>query len=262
MRSLTVCFMFLALFAGAANGQDGLAPSTQNGPLNTNPSPPKPDASGVYEVGSGVTSPSLPLPEPVTTSEELRTSCTPKMVRVVAVVEADGTARIRTIVPPAGDPCSDSVAAAVKQIQFQPGTLNDKPVPVAVCIRVPFQYLHPPAPRMVSCQNSIAFGIQPSATNDFLRPPPGSKPPVPIHTAFAQFSDEARTERIQGVVLITTIVDEQGMPTDIRVVRGLGHGLDENAVAAVSQYRFRPATFDGKPIAVRITIEISFHLRN
>jgi len=227
-----------------------------------NSAPPKPDADGVYEVGSGVTSPVMPLPEPVTTSEELRASCTPRMVRAIAVVEADGAVRIRTVDPPAGDPCSDAVVTALKGIQFQAGTLDGKPVPVAVCIRVPFQYLHPPVPRLVSCQNSIAFGIQPSATNDLLRPPPGSKPPVPIHTVNAEFSDEARAERIQGVVLVTTIVDEQGMPTDIRVVRGVGHGLDENAVAAVSQYRFRPATLDGKPIAVRITIEVSYRLRN
>lgn len=262
MRSVRLWLVFVALLAIPVYGQDGPAPSTQEGPSNVSSSPPKPDAEGVYEVGSGVTSPVIPEPVPVTTSEELRSTCTPRMVRVIAVVEVDGTARIRTIDPPAGDECSDAVVAALKQTQFQPGTLNGKPVPVAVCIRVPFQYLHPPAPRLVSCQNSIAFGIQPAATNDRLRPPPGTKPPVPIHTAFAQFSDEARTERIQGVVLITTVVDEQGMPTDIRVVRGVGHGLDENAVAAVSQYRFRPATLDGKPIAVRITIEVSFRLRN
>jgi TonB family protein len=58
------------------------------------------------------------------------------------------------------------------------------------------------------------------------------------------------------------IVDEHGMPTAIRVVRSIGHGLDENAVAAVSQYRFRPATVDGNPIAARITIEVSFRFRN
>jgi protein TonB len=75
-------------------------------------------------------------------------------------------------------------------------------------------------------------------------------------------SDEARRERIEGVVLISTTVNEQGMPTEIRVERPAGHGLDENAVAAVSQYRFRPATLDGKPIAVRIRIEVSFRLGN
>jgi TonB family protein len=184
------------------------------------------------------------------------------MVRVEAVVEADGKARIRAIDPPAGGECSDLVVAALKEIQFQTGMLNDKPVPVAVCIRVPFQYLHPPVPRLVSCQGPIGFGNQPSTANDPFRLPLGARPPVPIHSPEAQFSDEARVERIEGVVLISMIVDEHGMPTEIRVLRPAGHGLDENAVAAVSQYRFRPATLDGKPIAARVTIEISFRFRN
>jgi protein TonB len=107
--------------------------------------------------------------------------------------------------------------------------------------------------------NGTAF---PPSTNDPFRLPPGAKPPVVIHSFVAQFSDEARVERIEGVVLISTDVEEQGVPTEIRVERSAGHGLDENAVAAVSQYRFRPATLDGRPIATRIRIEVSFRLRN
>jgi TonB family protein len=262
MRNLSMCLVLFTLVVVTAYGQDEVAPSTPNGPLNVNSAPPKPDAEGVYEVGPSITSPVIPDPVMVTTSEELRASCTPGMVRVEAVVEADGTARIRAVDPPAGGKCSDAVVAALKEIQFQPGTLNDKPVPVAVCIRVPFQYLHPPVPRLVSCQSPMGFGNQPSTANDPFRLPPGARPPVPIHTAEAQFSDEARRERIEGIVLISMIVDEHGMPTAIRVVRSIGHGLDENAVAAVSQYRFRPATVDGNPIAARITIEVSFRFRN
>ena len=260
MRNLRVGLAVAAFLAVPAAGQ--LAPSTQDGPASANLTAPKPDANGVYEVGSGVTSPVILEAVPVTTSDELRDSCTPLMVRVVAVVGADGALQIRMIVPAAGSPCSDAVAAALKQIQFQPGTLNDKPVPVAVCIRVPFQYLHPPVPHLVSCQGPGSLVDLWQAANDPLRLPSGARPPVPIHRVEAEMSAEARAEHVGGVVLVSMVVDEKGMPTDIRVERSAGRGLDENAVAAVSQYRFRPATLDRKPIPVRIRIEISFRFRN
>jgi TonB family protein len=76
----------------------------------------------------------------------------------------------------------------------------------------------------------------------------------------AEFSDDAKRNKIQGVVIVSLVVDEEGMPTDIQLVRGVGHGLDENAIAAVSQYRFQPATLDGNAIAHRITVEVDFHL--
>jgi periplasmic protein TonB len=56
-------------------------------------------------------------------------------------------------------------------------------------------------------------------------------------------------------------VDEQGLPTDIRVEKSLGYGLDEKAVECLNLFRFRPAmTRDGEPVAVRINIEMNFRL--
>jgi len=48
------------------------------------------------------------------------------------------------------------------------------------------------------------------------------------------------------------------MPQDIKVTRPLGSGLDENAIDAVAQWRFRPGTKDGKPVAVAIDVEVMF----
>jgi protein TonB len=50
------------------------------------------------------------------------------------------------------------------------------------------------------------------------------------------------------------------MPTDIKITRPLGSGLDEKAVEAVRQWRFKPGTKDGSPVAVRINVEINFNL--
>ncbi len=77
----------------------------------------------------------------------------------------------------------------------------------------------------------------------------------------AEFSDEARRAKYQGVCLISVIVDAQGNPQDPRVVRALGMGLDEKALEAVRKYKFKPAMKDGRtPVPVRITIEVNFRL--
>jgi TonB family protein len=85
--------------------------------------------------------------------------------------------------------------------------------------------------------------------------------PVLIHSVEAEFSDEARRAKYQGVCLISLIVDSQGNPQNIRVVRALGMGLDEKAIEAIRQYKFKPAMKDGRtPVPVMITIEVDFRL--
>lgn len=85
--------------------------------------------------------------------------------------------------------------------------------------------------------------------------------PQPLNQVEAEFSDEARRAKYQGVCLIQLIVDAQGNPQNPRVVRALGMGLDEKALEAVRKYKFRPAMRDGKtPVPVMITVEVNFRL--
>jgi TonB family protein len=82
-----------------------------------------------------------------------------------------------------------------------------------------------------------------------------------VHSVEAEFSDEARRAKYQGVCLISLIVDAQGNPQDVRVARALGMGLDEKAIEAIRQYKFKPAMKDGKTaVPVPITIEVDFRL--
>ena len=85
--------------------------------------------------------------------------------------------------------------------------------------------------------------------------------PVPLNSVEAEFSDEARRAKYQGVCLISMIVDTNGNPQNPRVVRALGMGLDEKALEAVRKYKFKPAMKDGKtPVPVMITVEVNFRL--
>lgn len=89
----------------------------------------------------------------------------------------------------------------------------------------------------------------------------GISAPVPIYQPEAEFSDEARRAKYQGVCLISLIVDAQGNPQNPRVIRALGMGLDEKALEAVRKYKFKPAMKNGRtPVPVMITIEVNFRL--
>jgi protein TonB len=74
------------------------------------------------------------------------------------------------------------------------------------------------------------------------------------------YSDDARKAQLQGTVIVELVVDEQGMPRNLKVVRSLGLGLDERALEAVSKWRFRPAYRDGKPSAAPALVEVTFRL--
>jgi TonB family protein len=88
----------------------------------------------------------------------------------------------------------------------------------------------------------------------------GVSVPIPIVTPEAEFSDEARRNKYQGICMIAIIVDAQGNPHILRVARSLGMGLDEKALEAVSRYRFKPAMKQGRPVAVRMTVAVNFRL--
>jgi TonB family protein len=175
------------------------------------------------------------------------------------VVGVDGNASSVHVVNPNPGPLDDAAIAAVHKSQFQPGMLNGKPVPVLIQVRVPFFHLATAVPRII-LRSAQANNRQQAWQNDPLPMRNGVMPPRPINFANPEYSDEARRKRIQGVVLVSALVNEEGNPIDYRVEKSLGYGLDEKAVECVSQYRFTPAMRDGQPVAARVTIEVNFRL--
>jgi TonB family protein len=78
--------------------------------------------------------------------------------------------------------------------------------------------------------------------------------PVPAYTA------EARAQRIEGEVLLEVIFEASGNLHVVRIVRGLGHGLDDAAVRAAEQIRFKPALKDGQPSDSTAVVHMIFQL--
>ncbi|HTS37662.1 MAG TPA: energy transducer TonB [Candidatus Solibacter sp.] len=88
----------------------------------------------------------------------------------------------------------------------------------------------------------------------------GISAPQAISTPDPEYTEEARRAKTQGTCVLWLIVDSQGRPRDVKVVRGLGYGLDAKALEAVRQWRFQPSMKDGKPVDVQISVEVVFHL--
>lgn len=84
--------------------------------------------------------------------------------------------------------------------------------------------------------------------------------PKPVDTPEPVMNDLARRERIQGTLLFTIVVDKKGTISDIKTDKALGYGLEENAVESLKKWRFKPATRNGEPVALRFPVEVTFHL--
>lgn len=95
--------------------------------------------------------------------------------------------------------------------------------------------------------------------------------PIPTKAPKAAFPDEARkyarkfmkdqhVKRFEAASVLGLTVDANGDPRDICVLKEAGHGFDRKASETLSEYHFEPATLDGKPVPVRLAIEVKFAL--
>ena len=96
-----------------------------------------------------------------------------------------------------------------------------------------------------------------------LRPGNGVTMPVEIQKGIPRYTSEAMRARIQGAIMVECIVQISGVCTDIRVKRSFdpAFGLDQEAIKAAAQWRFRPGTLRGEAVPVIVTMEIAFALR-
>lgn len=85
--------------------------------------------------------------------------------------------------------------------------------------------------------------------------------PVPLNAPQPRYTEEARKNKIQGVVVARVLVGADGSVKQVRITRGLPDGLDEQAIQAAYQLRFRPAMKSGQPVSFWQAVSIEFNLR-
>ena len=88
----------------------------------------------------------------------------------------------------------------------------------------------------------------------------GVSAPVVLFEPEPEFSEEARKAKVAGNVLVYCHVDTSGHTTHVRVLKGIGLGLDEKAVEAVRLYKFKPAMENGHPVEIEMNIEVNFQI--
>ena len=93
------------------------------------------------------------------------------------------------------------------------------------------------------------------------RPGSGVEPPRLLREVKASYTDEARRAGIAGEVEMEITIRRDGTVSDVRILRGLGGGLNERAAAAVRQWRFAPARLKGTPVDVIVEVAVEFTLR-
>lgn len=89
----------------------------------------------------------------------------------------------------------------------------------------------------------------------------GVTAPQKIFAPQPRYTEEARQGRIQGTVILQAVIDEEGAVSGVEVLKGLPLGLNDAAIETVRQWRFKPATLDGAPVAVYLSLLINFSLQ-
>jgi TonB family protein len=250
LRRASSAFAFLTFAAIGLWAQDGVRLD-----LNYHQTP---DKDGIYCVGPEVRAPRLVstvyVPYPYGVSNKgLR-----GMTVMAMVINAKGVPEHIQLLLHHGDLFDRAAISAVQHSTFAPGMLGEKPVPVWIDVRVVFKAdRSDTTPQVLITERDLPAPIE-SELEDKHHKPRSYTPPFPIHTVDADFVDPfVKTPYIQ-VAVVSVLVSDEGMPTDVRVVRGLGFGLDEKAAAAVWHYRFFPATKKGKPVSARRNVLVDF----
>ena len=177
-------------------------------------------------------------------SDEARNLGIEGIVRLEVRVGVDGRPGNLRIVKGLGFGLDENALLAVREWKFTPGQRSRNPEETTTEVSVEFSL------RNAELNESIA--------NDMAtRVGPGVVPPRIIHRVDPPYADGKDLAHARAVVL-DAVIEENGAPRVVRVVRSLSWELDESAIGALKQWRFSPAMKDGHPVKVRMNVEMTF----
>jgi protein TonB len=166
----------------------------------------------------------------------------------------------------------------VQQVRFKPPPpKQQQEIPKPKAKKVPIPDPTPDEPEPIRLPEEIQPDVDLPQTDVVFDipegPPPSPEPegpiqvggdvvaPVKISAPSPQYTEIARKARLQGVVIVQAIIDKQGNVTNVKILKGLGMGLDQAAVDAIKKWEFKPATLNGKPVAVYYNLTVNFRLQ-
>jgi TonB family protein len=282
MRNLHVCFVFLALIAISDHGSGQPAPSIAPAP----PNPPKLESVRLYNGAQGLTAASL---LPLQVQDPLQNECKGKkesgVVSFSFIVDAAGRARNIVFDHVLGNAMDYLAVRVMEADRFQAATLNGVAVAVGEAMKMRLELCAEAVKKQGGGAQGRSYRLRALPQQELVTPPqtqdevvlapipdPQAAPAPPekvgngvtaphlLNSPEAEFSDYARRNKIQGECKFSMVVDEHGLPQDIKIVTPMEASLLENAYEVIRQYRFKPGAKDGAPVRVQIEVTVDFKL--
>ncbi len=199
-------------------------------------------------------------PPPVTQRPPVESKPAPKRAPPPVLKEAASTLATKpgpvvtkTDPPP---PTKTASAPALASPKPAPSVVASTPAPTPASPPDRTPTPPPPAPKPV-----VPAKAAPDPDRVYTIKEPGVSPPQMVHQVQPQYTAQARTNRTQGRVILQAEVWPDGLPHNIEILKSIGDaGLDQNAIAALRQWRFAAGAKDGQPVKVRIAVALSFRL--
>ena len=193
-----------------------------------------------------------------------------KAVEIVALSRASGASNESTLKPPvarrvnSAQPVPFPDPPPILPDPLQENVTQEAPEIVSqIAGDIGIGTVEPPGDRREHGHNgkTPGNGSRAGVTGEVRFPDRDTLPPVPIVRFLPPYTEDARRARVEGLVQLEVIIRKNGTVDSIRVIRGLGHGLDESAINTIAnKWRFKPGTRFGEPVDVLAHIEIFFRL--
>jgi TonB family protein len=218
--------------------------------------PPDTTAQSTYKIGGNVSAPIILHSVEAEFSDYARKNGICGATLIGLIVDANGLPQnihvVRSLEPSLDEKAMD----AIRQYRFKPAMKDGKiPVPVQITVEVDFR-LYKKGPGNDGCSTEFPAPVHPAFGGGHL-----VDPPVLISSVQPLYTDEARKNHITGTCTLQVTIDANGVPQNVRVVNGLDPGLDANAIEAVKQWRYKPATEKGVAVPFDSTVDVNFRLR-
>jgi len=215
----------------AINPKDGVPSGVPGGVAN-----PKGEDDTIHQMTSSLR-PTILYREKAQYTEEARDNKVEGTVVLSVVFSADGQISDIGVIRGLSQGLTEKAIIAAKKIRFEPAMKDGRPV---------------------SVRGNLEFSF--NLYKDPIQPMDASLRPTILYREKAEYTQEAKDNKVEGTVVLSVVFGADGQLGDIRVIRGLPHGLTQKAIEATSKIRFEPAMKDGQPVSVRGALEFSFNL--
>jgi TonB family protein len=219
--------------------------------LQTNTNEPEPEEAETKVNGCPIRVVKRTVQTKPSYTEEARLAGVEGTAVVYAEIAKDGSPENLRVLRSLGHGLDQEAVRTVQQWRFEPNLQKGQAIRVATYVPVRFRL------------DRQIYGVQQPATGNneiFQVAEGGITAPRIISRVEPTYTEEARRAKVGGTVILFVEITSSGIVENVVVLGGLEKGLDESAVRAIKQWKFSPATKDGRPVAVIMTVEMNFSL--